>query len=206
MDKMSFVQNFLAKAKYSYDYDAGAGIGFLAFFFWFFLMAGIYLYGALTLMLIAKKTNTSNSWMAWVPFLNLYLAVKIAGKSLIWFIMFFLPFLNVVASVVIWAAISEKRGKPAWWGLLTLVPVANFVIMGILAFSGGKSNSPKKRKSSSTSSESCSKCGASVTSNDKFCPDCGAEIVKKSGEGFCSKCGASITPNDKFCPDCGAKT
>jgi len=204
MDKMSFVQNFLAKTKYGYNYGSGAGVGmgFLAFFFWFLMSAGFYVYSALTLMLIAKKTNTANAWMGWVPIANLYLAVKVAGKSLIWFIMFFLPFLNIVATVVVWAAISEKRGKPAWWGLLMLVPIANVVIMGILAFGGGGSSSPKKRKSSPASSGSCSKCGTSITPNDKFCPDCGAKVAEKRA---CSQCGTSITPNDKFCPDCGTK-
>lgn len=34
-----------------------------------------------------------------------------------------------------WMAIAEKRGKPSWWGILTIVPVANLIVPGYLAFS-----------------------------------------------------------------------
>ena len=207
MDKLFLAQNFLAKAKYNYGYNYdsdGFFGGFLAFLFWLFFMASLYVYSALTLMLIAKKTNTSNAWMAWIPILNLYLAIKIAGKSIIWLLLFLLPFVNIVAAVVIWAAIAERRGKPAWWGLLMLLPIINLVIIGLLAFGGGTGKvsvvSVKKK-----GGPSCPKCGASISSSDKFCQNCGAKIVEKKKSGFCSKCGAGTKPSDKFCPECGAK-
>jgi len=218
MDKIFFAQNLLAKAKkynYSYDYDSGGGLGFLAGFFWFLFSIGIYAYSVLTLMLIAKKTSTPGGWMAWVPFLNLYLMVKISGKSIIWLVLWLLPFVNIVAMIIIWAAIAEKRGKPAWWGVLMLVPIANFIIMGILAFSGGSGatiTTPKKKKFQPTVSPSkgemvCAKCGASVSSSDAFCSECGAKVLKqqKNGGIFCPGCGAKIKKSDKFCPECGAK-
>jgi len=34
----------------------------------------------------------------------------------------------------------------------------------------------------------------------KFCPECGASVVKK-----CPKCGFLIDGTPKFCPDCGEK-
>lgn len=40
----------------------------------------IYIYFAYTLMIIANKTNTENSWYAWIPIVNLYLMCKIADK------------------------------------------------------------------------------------------------------------------------------
>jgi len=46
----------------------------------------------------------------------------------------------------------------------------------------------------------CTKCGCELTGNEKFCPDCGTEIVKK-----CLKCGTELTNNEKFCPICGTK-
>ena len=114
MDKILIAQKLLAKAKYNYSYDYDAGGGFLAFFFWFSFLIAIYVYSSLTLMFIAKKTNTSHAWMAWVPILNLYLLCKISGKSFLWFILLFLPFINIVATVILWAAVAEKRGRPAW--------------------------------------------------------------------------------------------
>lgn len=217
MEKIFFARNLLAKVKkynYSYDYDSGGGLGFLVGFFWFLFWIGMYIYGALTLMLIAKKSNTSGSWMAWVPILNLYLMVKASGKSMIWLVLFLLPFVNIIAMVVVWAAISERLGKPGWWGILMLVPVANFIIMGILAFSKNPGASavstPKKvtKKPKSAVGPTCSGCGASISSDDAFCPECGKKLSKQqesSKSGFCSKCGAKMKPSDKFCPECGAK-
>ena len=46
----------------------------------------------------------------------------------------------------------------------------------------------------------CSKCGASIPSSSKFCPECGTSTKTK-----CAKCGTEIAPNAKFCPECGAK-
>jgi hypothetical protein len=36
---------------------------------------------------------------------------------------------------MLWMAISEARGKPNWWGILTIVPILNFVVPGYLAWS-----------------------------------------------------------------------
>lgn len=49
---------------------------------------------------------------------------------------------------------------------------------------------------------SCPKCGSALSSNSKFCPECGAKISKVS---FCPNCGAKIDDNNKFCPGCGKK-
>jgi hypothetical protein len=36
----------------------------------------IYVYIAYSIMVIANKTNTENSWLAWIPIANLYLLCK----------------------------------------------------------------------------------------------------------------------------------
>lgn len=52
----------------------------------------------------------------------------------------------------------------------------------------------------------CSSCNSSISSTDKFCPDCGtavqAEVVN---EKKCSKCGAAIPVDAVFCESCGTK-
>ena len=44
----------------------------------------------------------------------------------------------------------------------------------------------------------CSKCGADIDSNLKFCPECGNKLGN-----YCKKCGAKLIPGKKFCPECG---
>lgn len=48
----------------------------------------------------------------------------------------------------------------------------------------------------------CSKCGAKVPSDSKFCPDCGNKMTTENTR--CVKCGAEIKIGTKFCPECGA--
>jgi len=94
-----------------------------------------YVYFAYSLMVIADKTKTPNSWMAWIPVLNAFLMVKAAGKSYWWILLFFIPLVNIVIAVIIWMEIAKRRNKPSWLGILMLVPLVNFIIPGYLAFS-----------------------------------------------------------------------
>lgn len=48
----------------------------------------------------------------------------------------------------------------------------------------------------------CPNCKSNIPDDSKFCPECGAKVVKTND---CPKCGARNLPKDsKFCPDCGA--
>ncbi|MFW9915811.1 MAG: zinc-ribbon domain-containing protein [Candidatus Thorarchaeota archaeon] len=62
----------------------------------------------------------------------------------------------------------------------------------------------------------CSECGATVTPETSFCPNCGSKIQVAPPEpapaptptaAFCPECGASLPSDMKvgFCPNCGAK-
>ena len=96
---------------------------------------GLYVYSALTLQIIGSKTGWKETWMAWVPFINLYMMCKVASKPGWWFVLFFIPFVNLVFFVLVWMGIAEARRKPAWLGVLMLVPIANLIIPAHLAFS-----------------------------------------------------------------------
>lgn len=209
--------NLLAKT-YSYSsssYGGGWGVG--AWLFWTFSNVAFYAYLAICLMLVAKKTATSGGWMAWVPLLNIFLMCKVAGKSGLWIILLLLPFVNIIAIILLWAAIAERLGKPAWWGILMLIPIANLIIMGILAFSKGSVSAtvaaePELAAEETGGGLTCSECGAQASDSDKFCPDCGAKLIKKppklkkeAAKEFCPGCGAKIKTADKFCSGCGAK-
>lgn len=151
----------------------------------FFLLA-FYVYSALCLMSLAKKTTTPNGWMAWIPILNLYLMCKVAGKSGAWLLLFLIPVVSFIALILIWMAIAERCGKSGWWGvLIVLIPVVGLVMMGVLAFSKGYA--------------------APITAP---VPPTGPQAPAPGPPGggkFCPQCGTPIGPADRFCPDCGAK-
>lgn len=49
---------------------------------------------------------------------------------------------------------------------------------------------------------SCPSCGESMTTNAKFCPNCGAKV---KSDDKCAACGAKLQPGAKFCSECGHK-
>lgn len=139
--------------EYSYNYEAttidpaaGAAFGALMVF-WMFIWIAIYVYFAIVLMKIAKRTDTPNGWFAWIPILNLYLLAKVAGKSGWWLILMLIPFVNIIIAIIVWMAIAKRLGHPEWLGILIIIPIANLIIPGYLAFAktpaveGGENNS-----------------------------------------------------------------
>lgn len=93
-----------------------------------------YIYMALALQTIADKTSTPNAWLAWIPIVNFILMLQIAKKPMWWFILFFVPLVNIVIAIMVWMGIAVARQKPDWWGILMIVPIANLVVPGYLAW------------------------------------------------------------------------
>ena len=50
----------------------------------------------------------------------------------------------------------------------------------------------------------CAACGAEVSSAEKFCPKCGADMSLMAPD-TCPNCGADLEPGTKFCANCGAQ-
>ena len=63
------------------------------------------------------------------------------------------------------------------------------------------SNAGQKTETSAKG-QTCTKCGANISANAKFCPECGNKVEKAK---FCTNCGANVLAGAKFCPECGNK-
>jgi hypothetical protein len=115
---------------------AAAGLAVLGGMLFFLLafFAVFYVYFALALQTIAKKTNTENPWLAWIPIANIVLMLNIAKKPLWWIILFLIPLVSLVMAIIVWMAIAEARNKPNWWGILLIVPVVGLIVPGYLAW------------------------------------------------------------------------
>jgi hypothetical protein len=109
-----------------------AAAGFLTIF-WLLALV-VYVYMALAIQAIADKTHTENSWLAWIPIANLILLLNIAGKPIWWIILCLIPVVNIIMFIIIWMAVAEARQKPGWLGVLMIVPLANFIVPGYLAW------------------------------------------------------------------------
>lgn len=101
-----------------------------------FLVIGlaIYLYAAYCLQEIAKKTNTPNPWLAWIPIANIFLMLSIIRQSYWWILAMFIPLVNIGVIFWIWMKIAEVRNRPWWWALLMLISPINLIMLYFLAF------------------------------------------------------------------------
>ncbi len=118
-------------------------MGLLAGFLVVALVIGIavYVYMALALMTIAKKTKTPNGWLAWIPIANLYLMTQIAGVpawTMLAFLLALIPFIGGLAFMAVyiwwWWKIAEARKKEGWLSILLIIPIVNLIIVGIIAW------------------------------------------------------------------------
>jgi hypothetical protein len=108
------------------DYLTGGGMAVLSLI--------LYIVFAFPLFVIATKTGTENAWMAFVPILNIYLMVTVAGLEWWYLLLFFVPCVNLFVSIYVWWQICEARNKPGWVSLLMLVPVAGVIVPFYVAF------------------------------------------------------------------------
>lgn len=115
---------------------------------------GMYVWFAVCLAVIARKSRIRLWWMSPVPIVNFALMCSLGQRSsrcfwaftvpvvalilglTIWLPLWTLAWLVVwaIAWAVAWMGITRERGRPAALGLLVLVPVVNLVLLGTLAF------------------------------------------------------------------------
>ena len=104
------------------------------FIFLLLICLAVYVYTALAVQTIAEKTNTDNSWLAWIPIANLILLLNIAKKPVWWIVLCLIPLVNIIIFIMVWMAVAEARNKPSWVGVLLIVPVLGALMPGYLAW------------------------------------------------------------------------
>lgn len=71
-------------------------------------------------------------WAAIIPIYNVYTLVKIAGRSGWWVILYFIPLVNVIVSLVVSVNIAKAFGKSDVFGVigLWLFSVIGYLMLG----------------------------------------------------------------------------
>jgi hypothetical protein len=144
-----------------------------------------YIYGAVILMTLAKKTGTPNGWMAWVPIANGVLMCQIAGKSGWMILACMIPLVGIFVAIWLWMLIAERRGRPSWWGILMIIPIVNFIVPAVLAFSGP--HAPSAPPQTWPPSPQPFPYAPPAPAGPAHCPACGT--AADPGERFCGNCG-----------------
>lgn len=116
--------------------EAAAAVFLMAFLGIILILAAAgYIYKSICLQLIAKKTNTPNAWLAWIPIADMFLMCSIGKKSYWWVLLMYVPIVNIIFFILLWMEISKARGKEDWLGILMILPLVQIFIIGYLAFS-----------------------------------------------------------------------
>lgn len=119
--------------------------GWLMFMFAAFVLAS-YIYMGFAYTAIGKKAKLKNPSLAWIPFVGPAIIAFQASKMPWWpwllLIGTIIPFVGWIFSIafavfwIIWHwKLFEKIKKPNWWAILLIIPIVNFVIIGIAAWS-----------------------------------------------------------------------
>lgn len=112
--------------------------GGVALIFGITVSLATYVYSSLALMTIANKLGNENGWFAWVPILNTILLFQLGDKNPWLLLIAFIPGIGAliiaILCIIIIMTICEKRGYDKLLGLLSLVPIANLVLIGVLAW------------------------------------------------------------------------
>jgi len=93
----------------------------------------IYLYLAYSLQVIADRSGTPGAWMAWLPGFQVFLLIRVAGRSLVWLLLLLVPGLNLLALTWLYADVAAARGRPMTWALVPWIATAlAFVALTLL--------------------------------------------------------------------------
>ena len=112
-----------------------AGYDSSAFGMIWLVWLGLYLLFGFCQYRIAQKVGHYAPWQAWIPIVQIFQQVKMAGRDWWWFVLYLIPVVNIFAIAVIWMDIAKNTGKSPIWGVLMLLPFLNMVSLLYLAFS-----------------------------------------------------------------------
>lgn len=97
--------------------DAAAGaVGAICGLFGFVLWLAVILAVVVGMWKIFDKAGKPG-WASLIPIYNLYVLTEISGRDIIWFVLCFIPCINIVALVLIWMDVAKNFGKDPVYGL-----------------------------------------------------------------------------------------
>jgi hypothetical protein len=80
-------------------------------------------------------------WAAIIPIYNIYILTQIAGRPWWWLLLFLIPFVNLVAAIVIGVDVAKSFGKGTGFGVgLALL---GFIFYPILGFGSAQYQGPR---------------------------------------------------------------
>lgn len=94
--------------------STGAAVGILVV--WVVIALAVALIQVIGMWKAFDKAG-QKGWMAIVPILNIYVLIKIAGKEAWWLILFLIPCVSIVASIIVYIEFAKRFGKSGAYGI-----------------------------------------------------------------------------------------
>ncbi|MDD5192527.1 MAG: hypothetical protein PHX96_05285 [Candidatus Nanoarchaeia archaeon] len=134
----------MAQCPFAEGFTGGliGGLIVLGITFAILLGIAIYVYFALAWKTIARKLKYKNSWLAWIPIVNLAMILQLGGFHWAWIFLILIPILGWIALFVLiiiatWR-IFEKRKYPGWFSLSMIIPKVGGILyltaIGVVAW------------------------------------------------------------------------
>ena len=101
-------------------------------FFMFFLFMFSFVIVLIISMWKTFEKAGQPGWAAIIPIYNIYIMVKIAGKEGWWVLLFFIPLVSLIISIIVSIDLAKKFGKDAGFGLG--LAFLGFIFWPILGF------------------------------------------------------------------------
>lgn len=93
-------------------------------------------------------------WAAIIPIYNAYVLLKVAGRPGWWFILYFIPIVNIVISFIVSVDVAKAFGKSTAFGVIGLwiFSIIGFLMLGFgdAKYQGGGSATPPTTPSAPT--------------------------------------------------------
>ncbi len=104
----------------------------------FYIILSFIIYIGITAGLfgIFRKAKVKLPWAAFIPLWNLYLMLRIMGKSLGWLVLLMIPFFNIITLIILFVDLAKCMGKDSlgWQIFVSLFP---FIALPVLGFHPG---------------------------------------------------------------------
>jgi len=114
---------------------AGAAIGIGFVLFVLLVAVAIYVFVCFCCKRICEKCGVNPGVLIWIPIANLVPMLQVAKMPIWMIILFLIPIVGLVVSVIMWVKICQARGKSGWLVILLFIPIANIIFLPYLAFS-----------------------------------------------------------------------
>ncbi|MCL5038100.1 MAG: DUF5684 domain-containing protein [Chloroflexi bacterium] len=94
-----------------------------------------YLINCFFIMQIGRRVRCPlPGWTAFVPVVNIYYMVRMSDYPWWYFLLMFIPLVNIIVLVMIWVNILKKLRHHWIWIILLIIPIVQIIAFAILAF------------------------------------------------------------------------